>query len=228
MQIIVILTIGTALCYTVSLTMTSSDDDISLALVAKRLKVASSDDDMSLALVRKLQRKSEKAFNREFKENKHHEKALDRIILVNECVRVSVPKDGHCLMSAVLKQVCSNELNIKVMRGKISDHFLSNLNSYRAFLPSGFNILKTIEKFRRPGYWNDELTDAVPLAIANLFQKNFIIDTSVKTVIEIQPNMQLLPLIKLPTRNILLAHPRIPGRDHYDCVFHKSQGNCLT
>ena len=73
------------------------------------------------------------------------------------------------------------------------------------------------------GYWNFDLMDIVPLVIANIFQSQVKILSSVvdRGVLEFLPTMQIQALLLV--NRFTLAHIGIPGRQHYNSVTAEKQ-----
>ena len=212
--------------------MISSDDDLPLANLTcgKRFYSAeTSDDDIPLAKVARknrlgdVLRESKKSHNRCLEIDKLHTKLVDKLLHANNCKRIVVPSDGDCLFTAVLKS-CSeysrSQEQIILLRKKVCDHLLQHSKEYRPFLTNNVNFNKAIRKLRKQGKWIADLADALPMAFSNIFQVEIIIFTSVNTVLDVVPCMKIEPdsEIQAVCKKIILAHLRIPGREHYDAV----------
>lgn len=51
---------------------------------------------------------------------------------------------------------------------KVCDHLTENEAYYSEFLPRNLNFLDEVELLRQPGVWSNELSDTLPLAVANI------------------------------------------------------------
>ena len=209
----------------------SSDDDIPLArLQEENNPLARIREDTGKAeitenkhkhILKAIKKSSRKIHQRTLREEEAHTANVDRLLKCNGLKRSNVNKDGNCFFSAVALQMRYSEtLTHNDIRESACSHLLEYKSNYTSFF-LGSNFRKEVKKLRKNGAWSAELADCLPLAIANLTQKKVLIFTSVRTVLDIIPNLQ----IKVEERFIVsqdflyLAHIRTPGREHYDAVF---------
>ena len=152
-------------------------------------------------------------------EEKKHEKSADHMIFANGAYRLKVPKDGDCFFASISSQL-DQKIETRDLRNITCNHLLKFKSSYHSFL-SGKDpkFEKSVKKIRKLGTWSGTLADALPLAMANLVQKQIIIFTSIKSTLAISPNLSIEPELQTERRNLMLAHLRIPQREHYDAVF---------
>ena len=108
------------------------------------------------------------------------------------------------------------------LRSKIAGHMREFKSHYIEFTdPTKYET--HLQEMTNDGYWNFDLMDIVPLVIANIFQCQVKILSSVadRGVLEFLPTMQIQA--SLLVNGFTLAHIGIPGRQHYNSVTAEKQ-----
>ena len=196
--------------------MDLSDDELPLATVAKKLK----EEDVL--------EESRRSFQRVLKVERKHLKKIDSILHANGFRRHEVPKDGNCFFSAAILNL-DTTINIFELRTIICDHIHENEKDYKSFLSGPKpSCKKGLKKLRKPGSWSTALADCLPLALANLLQKNVLMFTSVGTILEFHPNIKIVEILRIKKAahcdKLCLAHIRVPDKEHYDAVLSDELG----
>ena len=127
-------------------------------------------------------------------------------------------------MNAILHQLPTENIqthNVAWLRSAVSSQMLEHASQYKSYADETTYEVQCKELINN-GTWNIELMDILPLAVANIFQTEIKIISSVadEGVMEFNPSFSIKPL--LPVENIVLSHYGIPGREHYDTVIPTS------
>lgn len=199
------------------------DDDISLADFAKMLKAK----DVAV-LEEKAVEESKKRHCKQRKRERLHERNVDRMLHANGLKRISVPKNGDCIFSAISLHT-DPLVEQHRLRQFVCSHLQQNENLFRHFFPgTSASFQEQLLQLNKPGQWLSDLADAVPLAIANIIQKDVVIFTSVQTVLCIHPNVVLKPTVRVLGKACFLAHLRVPRHEHYDGVALDGEQVCTV
>jgi len=145
----------------------------------------------------------------------HHSKRLDILLKSNGLRRDHVPAQGSCFFEA-------EKIDALNLRNQICDHLEINSTYYSDFITSTTeNILDEIVTLRQPGYWATNLSDTLPLAIANLLGVKVKIYSSSAD----QPVIVIFPTLMDPIEKeeVLLAYLSVPGYEHYNSVKQYSE-----
>ena len=117
----------------------------------------------------------------------------------NGLKREHVPAYGNCFFEAVTKKT-KEEVDAKDLRKKVCDHLIENEAYYSEFLSTNLNFLDEVELLRQPGVWSNELSDTLPLAVANILAVTIRIFSSDTE----QPVVTILPsLIESTDKEIM-------------------------
>ncbi|MES9882503.1 MAG: hypothetical protein ABW185_16670 [Sedimenticola sp.] len=160
---------------------------------------------------------------------KYHANKLDKILASNMVTRHPVYPDGNCLFAAVLEHV-DESMSVTDLRSKIAKHFEENIIHYICFVTfpdiitadeEHTQFIDMIEEIKQDGKWNSDMSDIVPLCIANVLQRPLRIYSSrpFNPVCDITPDLVTIANTAEP---IPLAHTAIRGSDHYDAVKKKT------
>lgn len=152
-----------------------------------------------------------------------HKRSIDALLASNGLKRVRIEGDGNCLFKAACVANCDFE-SPEILRQKLCDHLSSNIDTYIDFLPSGTSANDTERKnkyiskvnfLREEGHWDNDLADALPLAIANLSGRVLKIYCSKRA----NPMYEIRPVLHAEIDEndcINLAFIQVPGFEHYD------------
>ncbi|CAG2207374.1 unnamed protein product [Mytilus edulis] len=100
--------------------------------------------------------------------NRNHSKRLDVLLKSNALCRQHVPAVGNCFFEAVSRQT-TEKIDAITLRQLLCNHIEENANYYGEFLNSAEdNLCNEIELLRQEDSWQNNLSDTMPLAIANL------------------------------------------------------------
>ena len=134
---------------------------------------ATSTDTSTAIEISKLKEQS----NQEVK--KQHLRRLTQLLDVNGLVMTAVPSDEDCCFASTLHMVRSVNplLTISSLQELVCDHILEYRSEFEPFTSSG-KFMSDIGYLQKAGHWNYNLGNAVPLAIANLFQTKVTIISS--------------------------------------------------
>ena len=163
--------------------------------------------------------------------HKYHAKRLDKLLASNMMERVSIPADGNCLLGAVLHQL-GESMSAQTLRAQVAKHLEDNIIHYLCFVnfPDAMTseqeievFVKMIEEIKEDGTWNNEMSDFIPLCLANMFRRPIRIFSSrpFQPVIDIEPDLAAA----VNESPILVAHVAMHGTDHYDAVEKKMLSN---
>ena len=148
------------------------------------------------------------------RENKVHEKKLDRILFVNGYQRIPITRDGNCLFAAV----CFNhtiDINSQLLREMVSAYLIDQPQKYLPFFPDMTykNYIKKARKIKKSGRWNSEIMDAVPQVISNVLCCKLLVFKSDGTVTEVMPKES-----NNKRKRVCLAYYKVLNKEHYDAV----------
>ncbi|CAC5413837.1 unnamed protein product [Mytilus coruscus] len=131
--------------------------------------------------------------------NRNHSKRLDVLLNSNALCRHHVPAVGNCFFEAVSRQT-TEKMDATILRQLLCYHIAENANYYGEFLNSAEdNLCNEIVLLRQEDSWQNNLSDTMPLAKANLLAVTVKIYTYEK-------------------QEITLAYLCVPGHEHYDSV----------
>ena len=163
-----------------------------------------------------------------------HEKRLKDIISSFKLQLHPVAGDGNCFFSAIAYALKTNELLllehdpnffrnksvgtddpgkvVMMLRELAINEWRSNANDYECFLTSS-TVAEEAGKFLQSGYYQGELADTMPLALANSLQLVLTIFTSIRhhPIINITPRHIAVPV------SLFLAYNQF-GPGHYDGI----------
>ncbi|CAC5379352.1 unnamed protein product [Mytilus coruscus] len=126
--------------------------------------------------------------------NRNHSKRLDVLLKSNGLCRQHVPAVGNCFFEAVSRQT-TEKMDATTLRQLLYNHIEENADYYGEFLNSAEdNLCNEIELLRQEDSWQNNLSDTMPLAIANLLARH------------------------TRKQEITLAYLCVPGHEHYDSV----------
>ena len=116
--------------------------------------------------------KSKRLFSLKQLVRNHHIKRLDNLLASNELHRIQVPADGDCFFASVLHQL-KVKSSVAFFRSKIADH-LESIH-YINFLAGNESsddkvdrYMREVSLMREMGHWKSDISDAIPLAVANM------------------------------------------------------------
>ena len=161
-------------------------------------------------------------YRKRLETNRHHTKILDSLLKSNSLRRQHVPAVGNCFFEAAAKQT-TEKVTASILREQVCDHIKEKSDYYMEFLSSAnVNIETEIETLRQPNNWTTALSDAMPLALANLLSVTVKIYSSNKD----QPVIVIHPSLCEPIEKeeLTLAYLCIPGVEHYDAVKRRTVG----
>ncbi|MCG8048777.1 MAG: OTU family ubiquitin thioesterase, partial [Candidatus Thiodiazotropha endolucinida] len=145
----------------------------------------------------------------------------------NGLERQLIKPDGNCFFNSVIHQIHS-EMSVTELRSKLCRHLRENERHYIGYISKSIaqdelqlseNYGKMIDILGHNGIWNVEMSDVLPLATANMLQKNITIYSSRlnNPIINVVPNLGTP--VETDTTNIKLAYMAVPGFEHYDsCI----------
>ncbi|MEW8548129.1 MAG: OTU domain-containing protein, partial [Candidatus Thiodiazotropha sp.] len=156
--------------------------------------------------------------------NNLHLRTLDALLYSNGLKRKEIEGDGNCFFAA-LKESSGLQDELLKMRNNICDHIKENRDDYIGFLKKNeksceeetikdsFN--RQLDTLRQSGSWSVDLSDVLPLAVANYTKREITIYTSKRSnpVISVKPTVHFDQLHGPP---IFLAYVATPGFEHYD------------
>ncbi|VDH95527.1 Hypothetical predicted protein [Mytilus galloprovincialis] len=154
--------------------------------------------------------------------NRNHSKRLDVLLKSNALCRQHVPAVGNCFFEAVSKQT-TEKIDAITLRQLLCNHIEENANYYGEFLNSAEdNLCNEIELLRQEDSWQNNLSDTMPLAIANLLAVTVKIYSSNPD----QPVVVITPSLTetYEKQEITLAYLCVPGHEHYDSVKKRVKG----
>ena len=143
-----------------------------------------------------------------------HSKRLNTLLKSNGLRREHVPAHGNCFFGAAAKLV-EEQIDALTLRQKMCDHLQDNEDYYSSFLTSNSVLYSNeVSLLRTAGTWTNELSDALPLALANSLSitvriysssVNQPVITLVPSLVE-QVDNELLTLayLRAPTVNIMI------------------------
>ena len=141
--------------------------------------------------------------------------------------RYTIPADGNCLLVAVLHQL-GESMSTQELRTRVAEHLEENIihnlcfvNFTEAMTPEQEQevFVKMIEKIKEDGTWNNEMSDFIPLCLANIFQRPIRVFSSrpFQPVFDIEPDL----VASVTESPILIARMAIHGTDHYEAAKKK-------
>ena len=106
------------------------------------------------------------------------------------------------------------------LRLAVADHLNTHNEEYRSFLSSAAEkkMSTHVKNLKKSGYWDCDLSDCLPLVIANFCQIPLTLFTSLKKVMIIRPSIVRDPVVRTLNQRINVAYICIPGREHFDAV----------
>ena len=136
-----------------------------------------------------------------------------------------MPADGNCFFKAILAQLKDKTLDIGTLRSHVNQHLLANEDHYIGFLAQKYDTNATdtssvyrekVEQLAMDGIWNLELSDVIPLAIANIYNRHIIIYSSrlANPIINIEPDLNNGTMSS--DDPLVLAYLAVPSYEHYD------------
>ncbi|XP_052258727.1 uncharacterized protein LOC127863341 [Dreissena polymorpha] len=149
-----------------------------------------------------------------------HKRNIDALLASNGLERVRIEGDGNCLFKAVCVSTCDFE-SPEVLRQKLCDHLSAKLDTYIDFLPNNTcankrdKYISKVNCLREEGHWDNDLADALPLAMANVSGRVLKIYCSRRA----NPMYEIRPTLHADTDAndcINLAFIQVPGLEHYD------------
>ena len=150
-----------------------------------------------------------------------HYQRIENIIQTKNLRIHKVPADGDCFFKSVLPQI-DQDINVELMRKKICDHFKQFKDDYLDYFAcddenKGERFLVEVEKLSIMGAWNTQIGDLLPMAAANIFDREVKVISShpetPETCIGIDHAVGGKSQQEKP---ILLSYLAIPGKEHYD------------
>ncbi|KAH3779743.1 hypothetical protein DPMN_002916 [Dreissena polymorpha] len=149
-----------------------------------------------------------------------HKRNIDALLASNGLKRVRIEGDGNCLFKAVCVSTCDFE-SPEILRQKLCDHLSAKLDTYIDFLPNNTcankmdKYISKVNFLREEGHWDNDLADALPLAIANVSGRVLKIYCSrrANSMYEIRPTLHA---DTDANDCINLAFIQVPGLEHYD------------
>ncbi|CAG2237277.1 unnamed protein product [Mytilus edulis] len=139
-----------------------------------------------------------------------------------EVVKSRKRRRCNCFFEAVSRQTSEKIDNI-TLRQLLCNHIEENANYYGEFLNSAEdNLCNEIELLRQEDSWQNNLSDTMPLAIANLLAVTVKIYSSNPD----QPVVVITPSLTetYEKQEITLAYLCVPGHEHYDSVKKRVNG----
>ncbi|MEW8546092.1 MAG: OTU domain-containing protein, partial [Candidatus Thiodiazotropha sp.] len=160
--------------------------------------------------------------------HKYHTQKLDKILASNMLERKSVPADGNCLFASALFHTQQN-MSVEELRARVVDHLVENSAHYICFAnvsePSTEEeeherFIELTQEIKEDGAWNSDMSDLVPLCLANIFKRPLRIFSSRPFT----PVFDVVPDLVTPSSEdpLLISHLAIRGSDHYDAVIRKT------
>jgi hypothetical protein len=122
-------------------------------------------------------------------------------------------------------KLVEEQIDALTLRQKMCDHLQDNEDYYSSFLTSNSVLYSNeVSLLRTAGTWTNELSDALPLALANSLSITVRIYSSSVN----QPVITLVPSLVEQVDNELLtlAYLRAPNCEHYDPVVPKKKRVC--
>ena len=166
--------------------------------------------------------KSKRLFSLKQLVRNHHIKRLDNLLASNGLHRIQVPADGDCFFASVLHQL-KDKSSVAVLRSKIADHLESNGIHYINFLADNESSEDKMDQYMREvslimemGHWKSDISDARPLAVANMQKRKIkIFYSDIRNpVYDITPTLTDFD----QTSYINLAYLKVRDEEHYDGV----------
>ena len=125
-----------------------------------------------------------------------------------------MPSHGNCFFEADSKQI-GEKNDALSLRLKVCDHLQENEGYYSSFLTTDSALYSNeVDLLRTPGTWTNELSDALPLALANILSITVRMYSSCIN----RPVATIVPsLVQSIDNDILtLAYVSAPNCEHYD------------
>ena len=154
--------------------------------------------------------------------NRNHSKRLDVLLKSNGLRRQHVPAVCNCFFEALSRQT-TEKTNATTLRQQLCQHIEENAKYYGEFLNSAEdNLFHEIELLRQEDNWQNNLSDAMPLATANLLGVTVKIYSSNPD----QPVVVVTPSLTETheKQEITLGYLCVPGHEHYDSVTRRAIG----
>lgn len=154
-----------------------------------------------------------------------HYNKLQSILSVNNLTLKRVYPDGNCLFSSTIELVkeANPNLTVQKLRQIVSDHMLEYAVEYSPFMSVKCkeSYKDTVIQIAQPGTWSSDISDAIPLAISNLFQERMIIYSSreEQAYITVEPTLALSQSVNVNRTPFLqYAYLAVTNCEHYDPV----------
>jgi hypothetical protein len=132
-----------------------------------------------------------------------------------------IAPDGDCFFAATIYLVkkANPLLTVSSLREVVCNHMAEFKEEFEPFTVDVGNFQDKINYLRTPGHWNSEMGNAVPYAVANLFQTSMIIFSSRPgmEVVTIQPLLvdKSHPQFNMWTA-LQYAYVATPNNEHYN------------
>lgn len=220
------------------------EDDMPLADVVRMLNSHQVHRDLDISEDERLQEAIDLSRQEELKraaQEAEHTLRLDKLLKEHHLVRLQVPGDGNCMFNATAIQIGSNA---ETVRERICKHLETEPENYKKIMPvssdtvipvsietesesykkiipvSSDTYQSQVNKLRTIGHWNADIADLIPMALADVFQRNIMIYSSNID----NPVVHIHPTNGTPTVNsaspLMYSLLSIPGHEHYD--YHRS------
>ena len=152
----------------------------------------------------------------------YHYNRMARLLLPNQLELKRVPADGNCMFTSIVQCVKNSnpELDEKKMRQIVAYHMLKESHVYEPFVPEEKVFEDEVLEICSPGKWNNIMSDAVPLAMCNIFNEPLIIYSSTygDNRITIQPTIGQLEQASENIPILQIARLDLDNCEHYDAV----------
>ena len=178
--------------------------------------------------ISKAQEASLEIFNINQIRKRGHIRRLNHLLSSNNLTLIQTDSDGDCFFNAIRCQISTENYTASTLRAYVCDHLMKNENSYIEFLQFSDDLSpeqksqaysEKVQTIETAGIWNNDISDIVPVAVANIFNtKSTIFSSRVHNpVTNIEPTMGTS--VTADTRKpFMLSFLAMRGFEHYDCV----------
>lgn len=161
-----------------------------------------------------------------------HTDRLDSLLNRHGLIRCRVSADGNCMFAAVAGQLMNT--TPQNIRNLVCEHFYVNCHHYINYLRIGHyatnterveNYYKQVNALRTTAKWDINIADAIPLALANIYNRRILVFSSLpeRPLISVEPDLTK-SINEADDMPLKLAHIGIEGEEHYDdCVLKNAE-----
>ena len=130
--------------------------------------------------ISKAQEASLEMFNITQIRKRGHIRRLNYLLSSNNLTLIQTDSDGDCFFNAIRCRISTENNTASTLRAYVCDHLMKNENSYTEFLhfpdeQKSQAYSKKVNTIETAGIWNNDISDLVPVAVANIFNTKITI-----------------------------------------------------